>query len=364
MFKKLDKGILYMTFIMIFVGIIIFFSASLSGLENTDFFASIFLKQIVAIFLGLAIFFFLIKTKSFSSQSLRKYSVYIFFVTAIIQLLVLVPNIGLEYKGAMRWIDLGVISIQPSEFFKYSLIIFFSAVIATRGEKLKKFKNFLILGTIFTLPVSAFFIYIHDFGTLMSILLAYFIILLLSANKNWHLFLVTLIGGISIGFLAYNFVPYAQHRIDNFLSQNKIEQASYHNKQMIYTIGAGQITGRGYGASLQKYSGLIPEPLGDSIFPIYAEEVGFVGSVILIILFFFLSFFIFISAKKRKNSFEKMTMAGLGTLIIFPIFYNISASMSLVPLSGMPITFISKGGTAIFSAIVIMGLLLRISRER
>ena len=132
---------------------------------------------------------------------------------------------------------------------------------------------------------------------------------------------------------------------------------------MIYTIGSGELTGRGFGGSLQKYSGLIPEPLGDSIFPIYAEETGFIGSIFLIFLFTLLTFLILRRAKELKQPFDKMIVSGLTVLIMFPAFYNISASLSLVPLSGMPITFISKGGTSITMAIIIMGVILRILKK-
>ena len=269
MFKKLDKSILYTTLIILFGGMMILFSAALPELENANFFNSIFLKQIIAILGGIIVFLILMKAQFITALNLRKYSLHIFFIASLLQILVLVPNIGLEYKGASRWIDLHFISIQPSEFFKYAVVLFFSAVVATQGKKLQKFKKFLLLGSLFTIPLSAFFIYIHDFGTLLSILFAFLVILILSANKNWHLFMVTLVAGSLISFLAYSFVPYAHTRIDNFINQDKkVENHTYQNRQMIYTIGSGQITGRGYGGSLQKYSGLIPEPLGDSIFPV------------------------------------------------------------------------------------------------
>ena len=133
---------------------------------------------------------------------------------------------------------------------------------------------------------------------------------------------------------------------------------------MITTVGSGQITGRGFGSSLQKFSGLLPEPLGDSIFAVYSEEFGFIGSVFLILLFTLLLFFILQSAKKLKNNFEKMVVAGVGILVVFPAFYNIGAAIGVVPLSGMPITFISKGGTAIFAALLAIGIILNITKKK
>ena len=124
------------------------------------------------------------------------------------------------------------------------------------------------------------------------------------------------------------------------------------------TIGSGQIFGRGFGGSLQKFSGLLPELMGDSIFAVYAEETGFIGSVILIILFLILFYFILKAAKKIKSPFEKNVVVGLATIIIFPTFFNIAATMSLVPLSGIPIPFVSKGGSVTLTAFISLGIIL------
>lgn len=361
MFKRVDKKILYTTLLLIFIGILIFFSASLSVLENIEFFTSVVSKQFIAIFIGLFCALIILKTKFINGQNLRIYSPYILIIALIIQLLVLVPNIGLELHGAKRWIDLGIISIQPSEFFKYAIILFLSAVLATQGKKLKKFKRFFLIGGIFFIPILLFYLHIKDLGTLLIISATFFVIFLLSACKKWHLFSVILIAGTLTIFVIYNFVPHAQDRIDNFLNE---EIKSFQNKQMILTIGSGEITGRGFGSSIQKYSGLIPEPLADSIFPVFAEETGFIGSSILIILFFLLSLFILLVARKNKNSFEKMIIVGFGFLILFPVFYNIASSMNLVPLSGMPITFISKGGTSMVFAIIAIAIILQLSKRK
>lgn len=364
--SKLNKGILYTTLLLLVVGVFIFFSASLSNLKNMDFFFSIFFKQIIAVFVGLSGMIYIATSKKISGLWLRKNSAYIFFAAIALQLLVLIPGIGLELKGAKRWADLGILSIQPSEIFKYIFIIFFAAVVATLGIKLKKFKSFAIVSALAFLPLVGFFYYIHDFGTLLGIFSAVAVVLLVSHTRYRYVVAPAIAGFVILLPLLYFFVPYVHERLEVYINPENadLQNDYYQLNQMLTTVGSGEITGRGFGSSLQKFSGLLPEPLGDSIFAVYAEEFGFMGSVFLITLFTLLLFFIIHAAKKLKNNFEKMVVAGLGVLIVFPAFYNIGAALGVVPLSGMPITFVSKGGTAIFAALLAVGIILNITKKK
>lgn len=166
--------------------------------------------------------------------------------------------------------------------------------------------------------------------------------------------------------LLYYFVPYVHDRLEVYINPEGADLQSdyYQLNQMMITTGSGQITGRGFGGSLQKFSGLLPEPLGDSIFSVYSEEFGFVGSVFLLFSFLVFIFFILSAAQKIKNKFEKLVVVGFGVMLVFPVFYNISSSLGVVPLSGMPITFVSKGGTAIFSSLVAVGFILALTRKK
>ncbi len=366
MLKRVDFGILYTMLVILAVGGVIFFSAILSSLYSTDEFMNSLLKQSAAIFFGLFGMYFVLKSKKLTGTFLKKWSFYLFLGAIIIQALVFVPSLGVEYNGALRWVNFGFVSFQPSEVFKYFFIIFFSATLLNFSREIVKFKGFLFINSIFFIPITILFVVIHDFGTLLTILAASFVVLLQSRVKKKYLFSVVLIAFVFGGFLSYAFVPYVQERIDIYhdLLINKKTPKTYHNRQMIYTIGSGRLSGRGWGASMQKYSGLVPEAKTDSIFPIFAEEWGFFGSSFLIILFTIFSFFILRRAKKIKNKFEKMIVSGIGILIIFPAFYNIGVAMGVLPFSGMPMTFISKGGTSLLLAIIMTGVLLRVAKKR
>lgn len=366
MLKKLDKRILYTTLLLVFIGSFIFFSASLSELKDTDFFTSVFSKQIISISLGLIAMFFIAQAKFFNGKWLRKNTLYIFVTGMILQLLVLIPGLGMEEKGAKRWVSFDFITVQPSEFFKYTFIIFLSALIVVLGKKLKDWKYFFKFVIYLFIPLISFFIYIHDYGTLMTILFASATILFISSEiKYRYIFVPFFFLIIFLIPILYNFVPYVNDRLEVYINPASADLHGdyYQLNQMMITIGSGELYGRGFGGSLQKFSGLLPEPLGDSIFPVYSEEFGFIGSVLLILLFLLFLFFILSAAIKLKNKFEKMVVVGLGVLLVFPAFYNISSSLEVVPLSGMPITFISKGGTAMLFSLLIVGVILSLTKK-
>lgn len=231
---------------------------------------------------------------------------------------------------------------------------------------MKKFKTFLIVVLLMLVPLFTFFYYINDYGTIMMIFSAAFVVLLVSHVRYRHVILPTIGLLVILLPLVYFHVPYVKERLEVYINPESADLLDnyYQQNQMLITIGSGEISGRGFGSSIQKFSGTLPEPLGDSIFAVYSEEFGFVGSVFLITLFLLLLFFIIYAAKNLKSSFEKMTVSGLGILVVFPAFYNIGAALALVPLSGMPISFVSKGGTAMFAALLAIGIILNITKKK
>lgn len=365
MLKKLDKGILYTSLLLVFVGFLIFFSVSLKKLNNPEFFTSIFISQVIAITVGLIIMFLIATSQKISKTFFRYKSGYIFIGAIFLQLSLFVPNLGVSYQGSLRWLDFGFFNIQPSEFLKIALILFFAAITTTLGKKLKKLKNYFLLVFIFILPIFLFYFYIRDWGTMITLILTMGIILFLSETKLKHLFASFLLGITILFSFLWFFVPHAQERIANFINPETADSLGsfYQNEQMLITIGSGEIYGRGFGSSLQKFSGLLPEPLGDSIFAIYAEETGFIGSTFLILIFLLLIFFIFKKARNLKSIFEKKVVTGLSLIIFFPAFFNIAATMSLVPLSGIPIPLISKGGSVALATLISLGIILYYTRK-
>ncbi len=362
MLKKIDKGIFFLFVGIVIFGFWIFFSASLVYLKNPDYFFINFVKQLGAIILGFSVGFILLKTKFITATFLKKYAFYFVFMAFLIQLLVFVPGWGMEVNGAKRWVNLGFISFQPSEIFKFAYILFLSTFVYNFSRELKKFSFFLKVSPLIFSPLLVFII-IKDLGTLISLALS--VLIIFSFSKiNKKMFWSLVISGLLVFIpLIYFTVPYAQERIDSYKNLILYDKKSYHIQRNFISIGSGEIIGRGFGSSMQKYSKLLPEADTDSIFPIYAEEQGFLGSVFFVLLFFAFTFLLFRRAGKLRNIFEKILISSWSFLLVFPVFFNIGVSVGLMPFSGMPLTFVSRGGTALFISIIITFLILKISKK-
>ena len=184
----------------------------------------------------------------------------------------------------------------------------------------------------------------------------------LAAGGQWkHLFIIGLIGAIGLGVLVYE-RPYLQQRINTFIDPAKDPTGSgYQIQQSLIAIGSGGLTGRGLGQSTQKFA-FLPEPIGDSIFAVAAEEFGFVGSVLIIILYILFAFQALRIAGRVQDPFSSYVIIGIVVLIVLQSFMNIAAMLAIVPLSGTPLLFISHGGTALFFTMASVGIILNISK--
>lgn len=358
---KVDKPYLILTLVLSGIGFLLFFSVSLGTLESTSLFLKTIVKQFIALGLGLGALFLLAYWKKFDYKKIKYFSLFIFLAAVALELLVFVPGIGLEVNGAQRWIDLGPASIQPSEFLKIATVLFLSALSAEYGKKLQKIPHLLLvmiltIGVVFVLLFLA-----KDIGTFLVIAIGVFGILFVSKAKNIHLFGLAGLGVATLLLLVYFFRRYAWDRLVSFGGGGEALGSDFQINQSLYTIGSGEIFGRGFGQSLQKFA-YLPEPLNDSIFAVTAEEWGFFGSVVIIGLFLALIIRGFNIAKRSRDLFGMYVATGLTLIIGAQVFINIAAMLKLFPLSGMPLLFISQGGTALLAVLICCGLILNISR--
>lgn len=274
----------------------------------------------------------------------------------ILLILVLIPGIGLEILGARRWIDLGFTVIQPSEFAKLALTIYLAAWFSTK-EKGRFLAFLLILGLIIFLVMLQ-----PDMGTAVITLGIALIIYFLSGGSIFHiisLIPVVLAGGIGLILVE----PYRANRLMTFLNPDEgVLTTSYHLKQILIALGSGGLLGVGFGNSLQKYA-YLPESTTDSIFAIIGEEVGFVGVVILILIFVFIIYQGFLIATKAKDNFGKLLASGITSFIALQAVVNLSAQTALMPLTGVPLPFISYGGSALVINLFAVGILISISKR-
>jgi len=292
---------------------------------------------------------------------LRKYSIYIFLLSVAVTLLVFVPGIGFEFNGAKRWILLGSLSLQPAEFLKLGFVIYFAAWLSGIRDKLHTFNYSVIPFLVLISIIGLLLLAQPDTGTLLVIASAGFG-MFVAGGARWR-DIVTLAGISTLGaFLLVITRPYIMDRLLAFLDPSSDPLgSSYQIQQSLIAIGSGEWFGRGFGQSIQKFN-FLPEPVGDSIFAVTAEEFGFIGSSIIIILFLTLALRGFKIARGAPDYFSGLVVTGIVILIISQSFINIASMLGVFPLTGLPLLFISHGGSALFFTLVSIGIILGISR--
>ncbi|MBI5817142.1 MAG: cell division protein FtsW [Candidatus Yonathbacteria bacterium] len=358
--KKADRIFLAIVATLVLVGIFLFFTASLGILARSeDLFSSVLFSQIFfGLIVGVAT---LLVASKIPHALLKKYSFYFFVFSVILTSLVFVPGIGFEHGGAKRWIHLFGISFQPAEFLKLSFVIYFAAILSSLKEKIKTF-SFGLLPVLILLGITgALFIKQPDAGTFLVIFITAIAMLIVSGGRWAH---IGILGGISIaglGVLAL-WKPYILSRFTTFLDPSGDPLgAGYQIKQSLIAIGSGGVFGRGFGQSIQKF-GQLPEPVGDSIFAVASEEFGMIGAIVIIALFVALAVRGFQIARRAPNYFSGLLVVGLVILMITQSFMNIASMLNVLPVVGVPLLFISHGGTALLFALLETGIILQVSK--
>lgn len=291
----------------------------------------------------------------FDYHRLQKIALPFFLFSLLLLLLVFIPGLGISAGGAHRWLKVAFLTIQPAEIVKLSTIIF----LAILFQKNIKAMPFLVIFGLVNIIVG---IFQKDMGSSivfsMITLGMYFL-----AGANIFYFLgVLLIGFISfIGFIVSS--SYRRQRVLAFLDPFSDPQGfSYHISQVLIALGSGGLLGLGIGESRQKFA-YIPEVTTDSIFSVVGEEFGFVGSVFLISLIGFLVLRAFKISKSAPDTFGHLLAAGLALWLGSQAAVNLGAMVSLIPLTGVPLPFISYGGSALLANLIAVGILLNISKQ-
>ncbi|HSV95008.1 MAG TPA: putative peptidoglycan glycosyltransferase FtsW [Spirochaetia bacterium] len=293
-------------------------------------------------------------TANIPIQLLKKYAHIFYGITLILMVAVLIPGIGSKFLGARRWIDFGFTMIQPSELLKITLAIYLAKWL---GEE-RTLKQFLIL-----LGVNVVLIMLQpDLGTALITVGVSFMIYYLSGAKIKEIFSFSAILAVAIGGLIL-LSPYRMDRMKTFIDPTSDPLgASYHINQVIYGLGSGGVSGVGLGKSRQKYA-YLPEATTDSIFVIIAEEFGFIGSSIFILTLVGLLTASFKVALNVTDKFDKLLSSSITLLFLIQIFVNLSSMVALVPLTGVPLPFISYGGSSLVTNFIALGLLINISKR-
>jgi cell division protein FtsW len=353
--RKSDFTLLFAVFILTIFGLFMIYDAS-SYVAFRDFGDkySYAKDQFAWVIIGFTALTF---ASFFDYHKLYKLALPILIVSIFLLLLVFVPGLSIEALGAKRWINFGFFVVQPSEVVKLALTIYLSAWFSTK-EKGRFLAFLMLVGLVLFLVMLQ-----PDMGTAMIILGISVILYFLSGGNIWHI--VGLIPVVGIGGLVLILVePYRAARLMTFLNPEHggVLGASYHLRQILIALGSGGLFGVGIGNSLQKYA-YLPEATTDSIFAIIAEEIGYVGVLILLSIMLFIVYRGFYIAVRAKDSFGKLLAAGITSFLAIQSFVNLAAQTALLPLTGVPLPFLSYGGSALVINLVSVGILLNISRQ-
>ena len=298
-----------------------------------------------------------------SLNFLKKRALVLLLLSLFLMILVFVPGVGIKAGGANRWLNLGFTSFQPSEFLKLTFILYLAAWLPTLTEKNRKnFSKTLIAFLMAVGLISLLLILQPDVSTLVIIIVSGLLIYFLSDTPLKHNLFI-LVGGISCLALLVKIAPYRLERILVFLKPDLDPMgSSYQIKQALITVGSGGIWGKGLGLSVQKF-GFLPQPMSDSIFAIFSEEMGFIGSLILILLFVIFAWQGFKIARRTRDKFCRLACLGIVFWITLQAFINIGSMVGILPLTGIPLPFISYGGSALVAELIGVGILLNISKR-
>lgn len=345
---------------LVTLGTAMFVSASLGVLvKNAKTFYSVLFNQLV-LGLGLGLLGMLVVLK-IDYKFWRKYSFYIFLFSILITAAVFIPQLGWSHGGARRWIKLGPLSFQPVEFLKFGFIIYFAAWLSWAKNKIHDFR-FGILPLTVMLSIIALILFRQpDTKSFILISLTGFAMLFISGVPIKYLVGLGMTAVLALSVLVF-FKPYLQQRIQTFIDPSSDPQgSSYQIQQSLIAFGSGGIFGRGFGQSIQKFS-YLPEPQGDSIFSVLGEELGFVGAfgtILLYLLFLLRGMRI---ANNSPDSFSRLLVSGIVILIILQSFMHIASTTGVFPLTGVPLVFMSHGGTSLMIYLIATGIVLQISK--
>lgn len=301
----------------------------------------------------------MIITMNIDYHRYRKWSKIMAVVTVILLCVVFLFE---DTNGAYRWIRLGPLSIQPSEIAKYVVVMLVAKRISLNTDKIKSlFKG--MVPCLFIAAIYAGLILAENNLSIASVTVMVTIIMLFVAgSKMAHMFLMCGVAG-ALGAAAAILEPYRMLRVMNFMNPFEDAQgAGYQLVQSLLALGSGGLTGVGIGQSRQKCF-YIPEPHNDFIFSVIGEELGFIGCLVIIILFILFLWRGVLAALKAKDFYGSLLATGITSVIIVQAIINIAVVSGSMPVTGVPLPFISSGGTSLVINLTFMGVLLNITRQ-
>lgn len=362
MFRNVDKPLLYSALALFVGGILILASASMVlSVKNTGSVLYYALRQ-VAFGGGIGAIFFLL-AMHVPYRFWRRVAVPFMVFSFVLLAMLFIPEIGFSSGGARRWLVVGPISFQPAELLKLSFIIYLASWLDARRSEIGSASYGMLPFAVMMAIVGMFLVMQPDIGTLGVVVITSGVLYYVGGGRVSQIAALGTFGLVILYFLI-QLAPYRLNRILVFFNPALDPQGSgYQVNQALLAIGSGGFFGQGFGNSIQKFS-YLPEPMGDSIFAIFAEEMGFLGAVIILGLFLFLLWRGLTVGSRVPDLFGRLLAAGISIGIAVQAFINMAAISGLVPLTGIPLPFVSYGGTALAMTLGSIGILLNISKQR
>jgi rod shape determining protein RodA len=359
--KNFDWVTLSIVILIALIGIITIYSATrpLAAEEHSGF----YIKQTSWLILGIISLFLIVSFDYFwlSRFSLQLYIIGIFFLISVF-------IFGKTGMGAQRWVSIGPFSFQPSEFFKLLYIIMLSQYLSTTKSPIDIIS---LLKVFFFVTFLPFILLIKqpDLGTALIILAIFFFLILTKGLHKKVATLLVIISLISLPFLGNilwgGLKDYQKSRLVAFL-EPEVDPTGigYHLNQSKITVGSGKFLGKGYMKGTQGPFRFLPEKHTDFIFAVFSEEWGFLGSLLLLFLYLILILRGLDTARKAKDDFGRLLSLGITFMFLIYFFVNVGMTMGIMPVVGIPLPFMSYGGTALLSNLLSIGVLINIRTRR
>lgn len=353
---NIDYGIFYTVMILLAIGVVMVYSASSFYAMIRGDSMSFLKKQVLAAIMGITAFVIFVR---FDYHKLKKFTLPAMIITIPLLFLVFLFE---PVNGAQRWIQLGPLSFQPSELAKYVVVLALASVLTAKGEKIKDIKT----GVLPCLAIGIFYagcvLMQKNLSVAAIIVFVTFIMIFSSGAQFKHLVAVCIPVALA-GAAAAILEPYRFKRLTNFIDPWKDAAGDgYQLIQSFYALGAGGVTGLGLGQSRQKTL-YMPEPHNDFIFSIIGEELGLIGCLVILALFVILIWRGFKVAMDARDTYGTLLALGITSVIAVQTIINIAVVTGSMPVTGVPLPFISYGGTSLAITMGAMGILLNISRQ-
>ena len=358
--KKVDKFFLIVLGLLITIGVAMFVSASLGILAKNEktFYSILFNQLVLGLGLGLLGMYVCLKI---DYKFWRKYSFLIFLGSILLTAAVFIPSLGWSHGGAQRWISVGPVSFQPVEFLKFGFIIYFAAWLSWAKTRVADFKFGILPLAVMLVIIAGILFKQPDTKSFILITVTGFSMLFISGVPMRYISYLSVGVVITLSVLVF-FTPYLRDRVATFIDPSSDPRgSSYQIQQSAIALGSGGMFGRGFGQSIQKFS-YLPEPQGDSIFAVLGEEFGFVGVCVVIVLYALFAMRGMRIANRSPDLFSGLLVSGIVILITVQSFMHIASITGVFPLTGVPLVFMSHGGTSLMIYLIAVGMVLQVSR--